>query len=161
MHLPNETGARRAPVGERRNAPSSPALDPRLALAVHRDGRAGGRLRLHAVLLALEAIHHVVVLGAAAARHRGALAHILRVHPAAGLVARDVGSDGRARDGADAGGDVVAAPATDLVAEDAADQPADDRAADLVAAVGHALPLDPAALLRTAVDGAHRDHIGL
>src|SRR6187399_2915362 len=56
---------RRAPVGGRRNVASSPALHPRLAVAVHRDGRAGRRLGLHPVIPSLVAIHHVVILGAA------------------------------------------------------------------------------------------------
>src|SRR5579862_8026730 len=104
------------------------------------------------VLDAAEDVAHVPIFGRAAGGGFAAL-HVAGFHVA---VASGVGANGAAGDGTADGRCVIAAASADLVAENAADQGAGDRAADVRAVtLDDLLALDPAALVRRADHGVH------
>ena len=76
------------------------------------------------MLLAAEVVSDIPIVGSALAGRAGATLDVLGMHLLA--VATDVGADRGARDRATGGGDVLAAPAADLVTEDAANDGARD-----------------------------------
>jgi len=110
-----------------------------------------------------EAVGHVPVRGLVAHRIGRAALHILRGHRVAVAVATHVRADGGTGHHAPDRGQVLACAATDLVAQDATDDAADQGTGH----VGgrplrcHRLALDPAALLGLAHDGAHGQYVGL
>src|ERR1043165_2712590 len=118
-----------------------------LALRVHLDRVPGVGNRLNAMLLAAEVVRHVVVRGLGMALHVIASLHVGRIRRAT-AVAADVGPDRAARNRSADRGAVVATAVSDLVAEDAAHDRADEGARDVHAVLLRGrLMLDPAALL--------------
>ena len=112
------------------------------------------------MLGAAEVVRDIVVVDAALGG-RGTALDVLRISLPA--VASDIGSERAACDSAADGGDVLSAPATDLVAENAAYQCADDGSGDIGATsfLRALLMLDPAALLGGSEHLAHRRHVGV
>src|SRR5690242_3341327 len=127
-------------------------LGLRARLAVLVDGNRPSRWRaeLSAVLLTPEFVGHVPIVRTRILRDVLAMLHVLAV-----AAATNVGTDRRPSDGADTGGDVATTATADLVPEDTADDPADDRAR-YVRTAFDAFALHPAALFGRADDGAHR-----
>src|SRR4051812_5095187 len=139
------------------------ASGARLALRIDRHGPARRVRHLHAMLLPMEVVRHVPV-GGCLARHARAALHVLGRAVAGGdMVATDIRADGSAGDRAAGRGDVLAASAPDLMAENAADDGADKGARDVGLARrgrgGQLLTLHPAALFRGAHHGTSRSHI--
>src|SRR6266567_3019462 len=101
-------------------------LPARIAVFIDGDRRTRRRAQLHAVLHATEVVTHVPVIGLSGSRHVLATLHVLVVRhgPAATRVRTNRGAGNRS-----AGrGNVSAASATDLMAENTANDSADDRA---------------------------------
>src|SRR5688572_31907895 len=135
------------------------ASGARLALGVDGHRGAGSIRGLHAMLYAARLVRDIPVMGSAA--RRDILATSNGVRAPVGVIAPDIGTDGRPGDCTARGRDVIAAPAADLVAEDTAKDSAHDRAGNVRAALrGLLLLLDRAALLGRSVDGTHRSHLG-
>src|SRR5688572_9429809 len=101
----------------------SRASTPRFAAAVHRDGAAGSAGYLDAMVLPAEVVADIPVLGLNGALHGFATAHVAELRVAAAAI--HIGADGAAGDRSAHGGNVVAAPAADLVAKHAAQDGAD------------------------------------
>src|SRR5271169_3704128 len=117
-----------------------------LAVAVDGDRLARGRAQLHPMRDALEGVRDIPECRRSLVWNRLAVPHVLVGHgwPAAA----DISADRRAGDRAPGRGHIPSDAATDLVAENAAEDPADDRAAHVGAAiVDDLLLLHPAALL--------------
>ena len=151
------------PRGPRCSVRRRQALRAGLTLPVDGNGGSGRGSHLHPMLLAAEVIGDIPIVRAALAGCAGATLDVLGMHLLAAAVATDVGADRGPRDRATGRGDVLAAPATDLVTENAADDGARDGRRDVgAAAILHdLLALDPAALLGRSDHGAHRRDIGL
>src|SRR6266536_890501 len=131
-------------------------LPARLTVFVDGDRRARRRAELRTMLDAPEVIGDVPVVRPSSARDILAALNVPVVYPLP--AATYVRPDRSAGDSATGRGDVPAASAADLVAENAADDPADDRArnVDAAAILDDLLPLYPATLLRRADHRAHR-----
>src|SRR5438034_6459294 len=102
------------------------------AVFVNGDRGARGRAQLHSMLDAPEVVTHVPVVGLTGARHVLTTLDVLVIGngPAASRVCTDRGTGY----GTPGRGDVSAASATDLMAENTADDPADDRTGHIGAA---------------------------
>src|SRR4029450_8318306 len=133
-------------------------LDSRFATSVHGDRRPWRKRKLRAMRNAAELVGHVPVARLRRSRNSSATLHVLRDDLPAPAI--DVGTHGRARDGAHSGGDVVAAPATDLGPEHGAENAADDGARHVGTAAGaDLLLLDPTTLLGRSDNRANRGDI--
>src|SRR5258708_25611153 len=137
-------------------------LRARLTARIDGHCRTRRRRRLDAMLHAAKDVGDIPMRGAGLAGHVLATLDVPRFHLLSAF-ATDVRADRAARERAADGCDVLAASAANLVTEDSAQDPADDRAADVgLAAILHdLLALDPAALLRWADHRAHGSHVRL
>jgi hypothetical protein len=110
---------------------------------------------MHAMLLTRELLGDIPVVGSGLAGY--VLAALDVAAHLSAVVATDIGTHHAAHDNTTDGGDVPTAAATDLVAEDAADQSTDDRAGEVRAAshLNDLFAFDPASLYGCSNDRAH------
>src|SRR5690348_3246285 len=146
-------------VRTRKGGPAGPpsfyinsALGTRLAIAIDEDRRARRRAHLHVVLDTAIVVRHVPVIGRVVARNVGAPLDVAAVPSAA-----DTRTDCSTGHRTTRRRDVAAVAATDLMAEDAADHRAGNRARD-VGVTDEVASLHPAALLGRTDHCTHRRH---
>ena len=102
------------------------------------------------MLLTPEDVGDVPVVGSGFAGSAGATLDVAGRYLLSSLVPADVGSYRGPRDGAAGGGEILAAPSTDLMTNNAANDGAEDCPGHVgsAAILNHLFALDPASLLR-------------
>ena len=103
---------------------------------------------MHAIFLAAKSVGHIPVSGLCLARCAGATFDVLRAYLIATAVTTDIGTQCSAAESACDSGDILAAPAADLVTENSADDGAGNRSGNIgvVSILRDLFALHPASL---------------
>jgi hypothetical protein len=144
------------PGASKQNGPEGPfcsvryleALLPGLTLPVDGNCGSGGSGHLNAMLLTPEVVVDVPVLGLSLAGYVSATLDVLRIRLLS-VVAADIGAHRGSRDSATGSREILSASATNLMAQNAADDRAGNRTGNVGVAsiLDDLFALDPASLL--------------
>src|SRR5687768_11986790 len=154
---------RPAPKGRFLAAIACRCSGARFTLGIDAHRGSGRRRHLHVVLAAAEVVGDIPVVGIRRAGYVRATPDVARGGVPSAVIATDVVAQGGTCYRASGRGDILAASSAHLVAEHAADDPAEDRAGNVRATLllGDLLAVDPAALLGLTDDRANGSHLRL